>query len=508
MKLRGILTALGILIYAMSLIGCSGGGGGGTAGGYYMGGANPTNPTSPTNPTTPTNPVTPSSSSVTIKGRLVDLNGNPIVGAEVLNKGVNNEVIKTDANGFFEIELTAVANSTFEINFRKGDYTITPMQVEVNAAMKPIYKSAVLAYLPLTKATGSMVTTLHLQHYLSFYNLGNPALSSDGKYMYFYDSYYINKLNLETLEFINITPSSLANATSDIVLSKNDDTLYTFSSNGLFKITGVKNAQSPDDVTATQITNSADISPTYAGISGNGVSLSGGSMILSPDEDRLYVYGNTSGYICMITGLKTAATPTGTMVYVLAGKEPIPNPPALYTNFADGPAQAAIFNNKYSYGNKLAISPNGDKLYVADNGNYRIRRISGVNNALTNPSGVTVSTIAGGGTEDTGTVQGNQAYINYPSGIALSSDGNSLYITEEQGCKIKKITNLNNASNSSETTVTTFAGKWLNVAMDGTGSEAGFVYPRSLVINDNEIYVFDAFRYSHTIIRKIIGYTP
>jgi sugar lactone lactonase YvrE len=92
-----------------------------------------------------------------------------------------------------------------------------------------------------------------------------------------------------------------------------------------------------------------------------------------------------------------------------------------------GPATAA----KFTFPMGVAVAPSGD-LYIVDRSNERIRKIT--------PAGI-ISTIAGNGTMgflgDGGPATSAQFY--YPHGIAIDAAGN-LYVTEEGGNRIRKIT--------------------------------------------------------------------
>ena len=89
--------------------------------------------------------------------------------------------------------------------------------------------------------------------------------------------------------------------------------------------------------------------------------------------------------------------------------------------FADGTGASAQFDIPYG----IAIGTDGT-LYVADEGNNRIRKIT--------PAGV-VSTVAGGAK---GFADGTAARFNEPACIAVGADG-SLYVTDYNNHRIRKI---------------------------------------------------------------------
>jgi len=147
---------------------------------------------------------------------------------------------------------------------------------------------------------------------------------------------------------------------------------------------------------------------------------------------------------------------------------------------SDGTGGAAQFNNPCG----VAVDANGN-VYVADSGNYTIRKIT--------PTGG-VTTLAGspgqfGNTDGSG----NGALFGYPMGIAVDSNLN-LYVADSFNHTIRKVT--------PDGTVTTLAG-CPNVmgSNDGTGNAALFNTPEGVTVDGSgTVYVADTL--NHTI-RKI-----
>ena len=134
-----------------------------------------------------------------------------------------------------------------------------------------------------------------------------------------------------------------------------------------------------------------------------------------------------------------------------------------------------------SFDNPMGITTDGTNLYVADNGNDRIRIIV-IDNG-------TVTTLAGssqGSTDATGT----SASFNNPHGI--TTDGTNLYVADESNHRIRKIV-IDNG------TVTTIAGSSQGYT-DATGTSARFYRPRGITTDGTNLYVADQ---SNHRIRKI-----
>ena len=147
-------------------------------------------------------------------------------------------------------------------------------------------------------------------------------------------------------------------------------------------------------------------------------------------------------------------TPEPMQVSTLAGQST--------PGFADGTGSAA----KFSYSGGLVVDASGN-VFVADNANHRIRKIT--------PEGV-VTTIAGSATRGTLDGTGNAASFNQPVDLVLDAS-NNIYVSDLYTGLLRKITPLAD--------VTTIAGAGTLGFQDGTGASARFYYPKGLVINSS-----------------------
>jgi len=145
---------------------------------------------------------------------------------------------------------------------------------------------------------------------------------------------------------------------------------------------------------------------------------------------------------------------------------------------AEGIGSTALFNSPYG----VAVDSRGN-VYVADNGNHRIRKIT--------PAGV-VSTFAGTGSAGHADGTGTEAQFNLPYGVAVDSSGN-VYVGDLDNHRIRKITPAG--------VVSTFAGTGSASHADGTGNTAQFSFPYGVAVDSSDnVYVAD--RGNHRI-RKI-----
>jgi streptogramin lyase len=189
------------------------------------------------------------------------------------------------------------------------------------------------------------------------------------------------------------------------------------------------------------------------------------SGIVKDSSDNLFVCDSFNHTIRKITSEGMVSTFAGT---------------ALSSGIADGTGSAARFNNPTG----ITID-SSDNLFVCDNANYTIRKIT--------PVGV-VTTFAGtagsaGSTDGTG----SNARFAVSYGITIDSS-NNLFVCDNGNQTIRKITPVG--------VVTTFAGTAGSVgSTDGTGSNARFRNPLAITIDSsNNLFVCDS---SNQTIRKI-----
>lgn len=184
---------------------------------------------------------------------------------------------------------------------------------------------------------------------------------------------------------------------------------------------------------------------------------------IATDGNIAYV-ADASNQVIRRVDLKT------TIVTTIAGSGP---------GSADGPASTASFN----FPKGLALVPSQNFLYIADTGNNLIRKLD--------LAGQVVSTIAGGTTP--GYVDGPlaAARFNQPYAIAVSVDGNRLYVADTRNNAIRLV-------NLQTGLVSTIAGG-TNGSADGTGKTAQFSAPDGVALSSDEKTLYVADYNNHTI---------
>ncbi|MES2924052.1 MAG: choice-of-anchor Q domain-containing protein [Verrucomicrobiota bacterium] len=144
-------------------------------------------------------------------------------------------------------------------------------------------------------------------------------------------------------------------------------------------------------------------------------------------------------------------------------------PAGVVTTFAGsgvaGFANASDTTAQFEKPTGLAIDGSGN-LYVADESNHRIRKIT--------PAGV-VTTFAGSGVAGFAEGDAASAKFLYPSGVAVDVDGN-VYVADSGNQRIRKIT-------AATGMVSTLAGSGVAGFTDGTVESAQFSSPQALAVD-------------------------
>jgi serine/threonine-protein kinase len=122
-------------------------------------------------------------------------------------------------------------------------------------------------------------------------------------------------------------------------------------------------------------------------------------------------------------------------------------------------------------------------IYVADYRNNLIRKIS--------PAGL-VSTLTGGGLQGAANGTAINSSFNQPTGVAVDASGN-VYVADNGNHLIREVSPNGN--------VTTLAGSGIPGSANGTGTAASFNFPQGVAVDaSGNVYVAD---YGNNMIRKI-----
>jgi len=143
------------------------------------------------------------------------------------------------------------------------------------------------------------------------------------------------------------------------------------------------------------------------------------------------------------------------------------------------PAASAPVNAGIHYPTGIAVTPDGSTVYVSDTDNSSIRKIS-----IASDGSTTVSLVAGG---VTGYVDGPgaSARFGYPMGLALDDSG-SLYVADSDNYAIRKIT----FASDGTATVSTLAGKRAYGYIDGPASAAEFGNLQGIAVSGDGLAVY------------------
>src|ERR1044072_2577657 len=153
------------------------------------------------------------------------------------------------------------------------------------------------------------------------------------------------------------------------------------------------------------------------------------------------------------------------------------------TTLGGGYVDAAGADARFSLPHGITTDDAGN-IYVADDGNSAIRKISGN----------VVTTLAGNGVAGATDSRGHSAQFNHPNGIAFDRSTNTLAVADRENHTIRRVT-----LHGVVTAVAGLAGK--SGSTNGTGSAARFAFPEGIAAdNAGNIYVADT---SNHLIRKI-----
>ncbi|MEO5882628.1 MAG: hypothetical protein ABIQ06_09445 [Caldimonas sp.] len=149
---------------------------------------------------------------------------------------------------------------------------------------------------------------------------------------------------------------------------------------------------------------------------------------------------------------------------------------------SDGSGVAARFREPSG----IVLAPDGD-LYVADNGNNTIRRVT--------TAGV-VTTYAGSGTAGFADGVPATAQFNQPFGVAAAANGD-LIVSDRANYRVRRIVRSGNAAGVVETLAG--SGATTSPGADGIGAAAEIPYPSAVYVRGNIVFVRD----NSVLIRQI-----
>jgi len=281
--------------------------------------------------------------------------------------------------------------------------------------------------------------------------------------------YLVDRLNerVRTLDLVNSTVTTLAGSTQGFANGLGSAAQFNGPTNATVDNSG--------NVYVTDFANSLIRMITPAGM----VSTFAGSSLGGANGPNLSAqFNHPSGITCNSAGELFVVDRDNSRIRKISGGN-VTTLAGSVAGFADGPGSTALFNSPYA----ITIDNSGTYLYIADQFNHKIRRVSTATGS--------VNTIAGG---SAGYADGpsSSALFNNPGGICVDANGN-LYIADTGNHKIRKI----DASGN----VTTVAGATAGFA-NGVGTSALFNNPANVSVNaaGNTLYIAD---YSNNRVRKI-----
>lgn len=216
-------------------------------------------------------------------------------------------------------------------------------------------------------------------------------------------------------------------------------------------------------------------------------------------KDWGYTWGLDTAWISQVSipAVVSAVTPVGTQMGGARQGVPLVLSTAVTTLAGSGLIGGTDgLSTEASFYQPNDITTDGINLYVADSLNNNIRKIEIA-------TGV-VASLAGHWVRATGSSDGigTAATFFFPQGI--TTDGASLYVTDYQNNKIRKIAPASgslSAMTQFNAVVTTLAGSGAIGAVDGTGVAASFYYPVGITTDGINLYVAD---FNNHNIRKIV----
>lgn len=175
----------------------------------------------------------------------------------------------------------------------------------------------------------------------------------------------------------------------------------------------------------------------------------------------------------------------------------------------DSYAEGTAFDVRMSDVVSIVVSPDGEFIYFVDRNNNRIRRINTTNWKSSYVTGAGLINSAADDNngyqegkackneikEEVGKLKAGCAYFNRPTGLAISSDGETLYVADGSNNRIRKV---NIGTGQTEL----IAGSGNAGFVNGVGSAAEFNGPFTLTISLDNKTLYVADKNNHAI-RKI-----